>query len=413
MFFAALVSFVGTLMALVGWAALLREWVEAGRTHLLAWSVTLVCLAGGLGAMAIGLAVGFRPVLFRVVEVGAGMLAGLWLILGLVELMSRHIPPAFGTRLLVGSSSIVGGVIVALDRLGQPVPVDSLPIPEDLYLALPLTLLTIAHLSVLAAATGGVMVAAVRYRRGDEDGWDTFTTSLAVLLAALLIVVGVRPALTGLGAILHSLLLALAAGLVWVAPRLSGILARIGSGVSISEVRRASARSGPRAAPRTSQGSGRRRRTGTVAAPTAPPAEAPEEPDLADHPTPPAVPSLSTMRRHYYGHIVIFTLREGASRSFDSLVEDLVQKVKDNEPRTVLFTCHTVSGAPQQRIFYELYESRVAFDEHERQPHVMRFVVERERYVLATNVIRLELGPYKMPESDRVAGLSKAYQSSW
>jgi hypothetical protein len=44
-----------------------------------------------------------------------------------------------------------------------------------------------------------------------------------------------------------------------------------------------------------------------------------------------------------------------------------------------------------QRIFYEVYRDRDAFERHEQQPYVKRFVTARRPYVLATNVIELRL----------------------
>ena len=42
-----------------------------------------------------------------------------------------------------------------------------------------------------------------------------------------------------------------------------------------------------------------------------------------------------------------------------------------------------------QRIFYEVYRDRAAYEQHEKQPYVQRFVAARRPYVLATNVIEL------------------------
>jgi hypothetical protein len=44
-----------------------------------------------------------------------------------------------------------------------------------------------------------------------------------------------------------------------------------------------------------------------------------------------------------------------------------------------------------QRIFYEIYRDRAAFDRHENQPYTKRFVADRRACVLATNVIELRL----------------------
>ncbi|MGH3320181.1 MAG: putative quinol monooxygenase, partial [Streptosporangiaceae bacterium] len=111
-----------------------------------------------------------------------------------------------------------------------------------------------------------------------------------------------------------------------------------------------------------------------------------------ESPEPAAPPEPPPQR---YGQIVIVTLREGMGGMFDRLAEETVRQIEANEPETLVYTCHTVAGVPQQRIFYELYHDRVAFSRHESQPYVQRFYLERERYVLATNVVRLDLNAAK------------------
>jgi quinol monooxygenase YgiN len=51
-----------------------------------------------------------------------------------------------------------------------------------------------------------------------------------------------------------------------------------------------------------------------------------------------------------------------------------------------VYVSHNVEGQPEQRIFYELYEDREAFDEHERQEHVRDFLAQREALVSRVQV---------------------------
>jgi hypothetical protein len=44
-----------------------------------------------------------------------------------------------------------------------------------------------------------------------------------------------------------------------------------------------------------------------------------------------------------------------------------------------------------QRILYEVYRDREAYEEHRRQPYIAKFERDRRPYVLATNVIELGL----------------------
>ncbi|MFD5099354.1 putative quinol monooxygenase [Streptomyces albidochromogenes] len=93
-----------------------------------------------------------------------------------------------------------------------------------------------------------------------------------------------------------------------------------------------------------------------------------------------------------FGLFVRFTLKDGASADFDALVRETTAAIKDKEPRTLIYACHKVEGAPNERIFYELYEDHAAFEEHERQPHTRHFLSERTKFVLKAEVDRMS--PY-------------------
>ncbi|MET8162795.1 antibiotic biosynthesis monooxygenase [Streptomyces sp. NPDC005329] len=89
---------------------------------------------------------------------------------------------------------------------------------------------------------------------------------------------------------------------------------------------------------------------------------------------------------------VRFTLRDGMGDAFDALVKETEAGIQAHEPGTLVYACHTVEGAPNQRIFFEIYADRAAFEEHERQPHTLRFLSERTQYIEKTDVDWLE--PY-------------------
>jgi quinol monooxygenase YgiN len=92
-----------------------------------------------------------------------------------------------------------------------------------------------------------------------------------------------------------------------------------------------------------------------------------------------------------YGQILIFTLLEDRAADFDRLAEETAEQVRTGEPDTLVYVIHLVPNAPMQRIFYEIYRDRAAFDSHESQPYMQRFVAERRACVLATNMIELRL----------------------
>ena len=81
-----------------------------------------------------------------------------------------------------------------------------------------------------------------------------------------------------------------------------------------------------------------------------------------------------------FGLVVRFSLRPGSEDAFDRLVSETVQLIGEREPGTLIYAVHAVEDDPAGRVFYELYRDRAAFAEHEAQPHVRRFLAERERY---------------------------------
>ena len=76
---------------------------------------------------------------------------------------------------------------------------------------------------------------------------------------------------------------------------------------------------------------------------------------------------------------------------FDRLAERAAEGVRTAEPDTLVYVIHVVPKAPMQRIIYEIYRDRAAFESHEQQPHIQRFVADRRSCVLATNIIDLRL----------------------
>lgn len=96
--------------------------------------------------------------------------------------------------------------------------------------------------------------------------------------------------------------------------------------------------------------------------------------------------------------VVRFTVRPDAEEQFDALVAETAAGIRDREPGTLVYACHTVQDKPRQRIFYELYRDRTAFDTHEASEHTRRFLAEREPLLEATEVDFLTLVDGKTPE---------------
>jgi quinol monooxygenase YgiN len=93
-----------------------------------------------------------------------------------------------------------------------------------------------------------------------------------------------------------------------------------------------------------------------------------------------------------FGLSVRFTCKDADSAAgFDSLAAETVPQIRQHEPGTLIYAVHSVEGRPLERIFYELYRDRAAFDAHEEQGHTRRFLAEREQYLAAKEVDFLSL----------------------
>ena len=87
-----------------------------------------------------------------------------------------------------------------------------------------------------------------------------------------------------------------------------------------------------------------------------------------------------------YGLVVRFTLQPGHEAAFDALVSETVAQIRVDEPGTLVYVSHRLEAEPLVRVFYELYRDREAFEEHERRPHTVRFLSERERHLAGLHV---------------------------
>ena len=115
-----------------------------------------------------------------------------------------------------------------------------------------------------------------------------------------------------------------------------------------------------------------------------------------------------------HGLIAIYTLLDDKVADFDRAADEVAEQVRAGEPDTLVYVIHTVPKAPMQRIFYEVYRDRAAYEQHEKQPYVQRFVAARRPYVLATNVIELRLKYAKvspLPQAEAQAAQAQAAQS--
>jgi quinol monooxygenase YgiN len=93
-----------------------------------------------------------------------------------------------------------------------------------------------------------------------------------------------------------------------------------------------------------------------------------------------------------FGLFVRFTCKDEASaEAYDRLVAETIEAIKTDEPGTLVYASHLVEGRPLQRIFYELYRDRAAFEAHESSPATRRYLAERDQYLASTEVDWLTL----------------------
>src|SRR5260370_11258009 len=96
---------------------------------------------------------------------------------------------------------------------------------------------------------------------------------------------------------------------------------------------------------------------------------------------------------------------EGRVGEFDRLTKRVVKQVRAQEPDSLVYIVHAVPAAPMQRILYEVYRDRTAYEAHRRQPYVVAFEADRRPYVLATNIIELGLQQAKVSPLPSVSDL--------
>jgi quinol monooxygenase YgiN len=447
----ALIGFAGVLVAAVVTGLLAGRAVRRPRLDVILWTAAALALTVALAAESKGFASGFGPATFRAVQLFALLLAPLWLAWGLVELAWPSDAVRFGTRLACGALTVVGSVILVTDPLAAAPFGKSWPLASSHYQAPSHYSLDAAQVVAVILAAASIGLAAAQAR---TDGpWSGALPGTAAVGLAVFLAVGLRFALPTRSA--YPLLSSLGAVLVWFgATRLEGERTtgpgreRAGAGRARAAADRASRENGvqdvgvlaasgydrrvdpyatnghrgPRVPgdPRSPGEPGRRDEPGRrpAAAPrpewprgapgpagprpagwgpdgrplgpyqTQPAAARPSGAPAAEF-APQAKPDLPATPP--YGRILIFTLLEERVADFDRFAEQAAEEVRTREPDTLVYVIHLVPNAPMQRIFYEIYRDRAAFDSHENQPYMKRFVADRRACVLATNVIELRL----------------------
>ena len=449
-----LAAIAGTLIAAAGTAVLAARCARAASTALVAWTVAIVGLTVALAAQALGYRIGFGPVTFRAMEIGAQVLAPLALALGLAELAGQSITARFAARLVLTAVGIVSLVVLATDPLSAAVFSRSWPAATDYYQIVPNKLLeyVLAPVTVIVALIA-MGVSAARAPR--DPAWrDAWPAAAAAGVAALMLSLPGISALAGASLPLASaftLVCAVAAAAAWFAgvrvSRLRPEALRPDAGVDAGGWPPQGAWPGGRGARPDLAGVAADDEFGTyrngshrqrdefdyedLYAPGAGYRNEISHPEAAGYPGEPGyrdemgypaaagypggpgyrdeLPPLPSPGREpappLFGQIAIYTLLEERVDDFDRMTRQMVKQVRAHEPDTLVYIVHAVPSAPMQRILYEVYRDRGAYEEHRRQPYVAEFQVGCRPYVLATNVIELGLQQAKISPLPTVSDL--------
>jgi quinol monooxygenase YgiN len=426
----ALIGFAGVLVAAVATGLLAGRAVRQPRIGTILWTAATLALTVALAAQSVGFASGFGSATFRTVQLCALLLAPLWLAWGLVELTWPSDTARFGTRLACGALTLVGSVILATDPLTAAPFGKAWPLTDSHYQSPSHYALDAAQAVAVILTAASIGLAAAQ--AGKHRLWSGALPGTGAAGLAVFLTVGLRFSLPGRSA--YPLLSLLAAALAWFGatrleaqpgrnaavhpaggydrpvdpyatnghrgPRGNGDFRSPGEPGRWEDAGRRPA-PGPRPDwPRGAPGPSGRGPAGPSPSgwspngrPAAPhqaqPAGAAGAAPGAGEFAPQAKPDLPAAPP--YGRILIFTLLEDRVADFDRLAEQAAEEVRTREPDTLVYVIHLVPNAPMQRIFYEIYRDRAAFDSHENQPYMMRFVADRRACVLATNVIELRL----------------------
>ncbi len=95
--------------------------------------------------------------------------------------------------------------------------------------------------------------------------------------------------------------------------------------------------------------------------------------------------------------VVRFNIRdEESAKKFDELTAEVVEKIRSEEPGTLVYATATVVEEPLARVFYEVYaDQEHAFQAHENAQHVVDFHARKAPLLVDYRVEFLTPGPTK------------------
>jgi quinol monooxygenase YgiN len=225
-------TFLCAVLAAAGTGVLVGRCIRVPRIDVIAWAGAVAAIAVSLGGQALGAYHGYSSGTFRAVQVGAQLIAPLWLAWGMVELGGKTISARFGAKLITAALTVVGAVVLITDPLAVVAFGKTWPPGSVHYQIIPKYVLeAIAGITVLTVVIM-LLVAAVRLRT--DPRWRRPLIALAEAGVAAVAILGLRlslpanlayPALCAVSAVLASL-----AGMTAVKVRLDALYGEVPAG---------------------------------------------------------------------------------------------------------------------------------------------------------------------------------------
>jgi quinol monooxygenase YgiN len=207
------VAVAGALIAIVLLGLLVRRTISVPRIDLIALLFAATGITVALIAQAIGYYKGFNPISFRVIQVGARLLAPAALAWALAEMTGRNFGARFAARLALTALTVVVAVILASDPLGAATFTRNWPPSSVYYQIIPNGALDLTAAATALAALVAVIVASVRARH--NPAWRDLLLAIAAAATATLATDALREKLPANSA--YAAVCVIAVALTWFA----------------------------------------------------------------------------------------------------------------------------------------------------------------------------------------------------
>jgi quinol monooxygenase YgiN len=185
-----IVTFGCAVLAAAGTGVLVGRCIRVPRLDVIAWACAVAALAVSLGAQSLGAHNGYSSGSFRTVQIGAQLIAPLWLAWGMVELGAKSISARFGAKLVTAALTVIGAVVLITDPLAAAPFGKTWPAGSVHYQIIPKYVLeAIAAVTVLTVV---VMLLVAAVRLNGDPVWRRGLIALGTAGVAAVAILGLR-----------------------------------------------------------------------------------------------------------------------------------------------------------------------------------------------------------------------------